>query len=322
MSRLHGAHSHFTHGAAAIGTEKSHHFDPASPSRGGAYCGDVSDCGDEEEPSSIVICFEGDHGDGIAFEEDDDVATCCICLERYEHHNPASHMRCGHHFHVPCLLGWQQRSMQCPLCQAPLDSTSSPQEVSRRRRMPSPALFPPQSGTYEDSGQRRSEALTTEAMEQIIHDLRLRTSPRELAAGDPTVPRVLLHLSIEAEMRRQRRERRKRRSRDLARLRRGEAGEAALPDQRRLGVTPPPPAGEWIEMVEVVTEMNDGDRVASVAPRRSRPRRQRQLPADEAADPIDAVIATAQRRQHPPAGIFARFFSCCTSTSAVTDVDE
>jgi hypothetical protein len=27
---------------------------------------------------------------------------------------------CGHRFHLPCLLAWEQRSRNCPVCEVPM----------------------------------------------------------------------------------------------------------------------------------------------------------------------------------------------------------
>lgn len=41
---------------------------------------------------------------------------CCICLEEYSAENPALYGACQHHFHLPCLMNWKQRSNVCPMC--------------------------------------------------------------------------------------------------------------------------------------------------------------------------------------------------------------
>ncbi|KAH9593018.1 zinc finger protein [Trypanosoma melophagium] len=44
--------------------------------------------------------------------------VCCICLEEYTGDNPALYGECKHHFHLPCLMNWKQRSNICPMCSA------------------------------------------------------------------------------------------------------------------------------------------------------------------------------------------------------------
>ncbi|KAG5501471.1 hypothetical protein JKF63_03300 [Porcisia hertigi] len=48
-----------------------------------------------------------------ASEEED---VCCICLEGYTNENPMFRGACQHHFHLPCLMEWKQRSNWCPMC--------------------------------------------------------------------------------------------------------------------------------------------------------------------------------------------------------------
>jgi hypothetical protein len=253
--------------------------------------GDVS--GDEEE--DIVIQF--DEGDG----EDAEGAHCCICLEPYRSHNPPAQMRCGHHFHVPCLLGWQQRSRLCPLCQAPLDSMGL---------SPVPAPPPQVVGTVGDKNARPPAGLTAETLDRIILHLRAasagqdrwRRSLAEAHAG-PAADRVRLHLSIEAEMRRERRQRR-RRSRERREARHGtdasspprppSAGASpSSPDLRRGDLSSSP---NRIEVVEVITEMNSAAEGGH--------RRKHRVPTEKPAE---------QPKPKPKPGLFSRIFGCCSS---------
>lgn len=78
-------------------------------------------------------------------EEEPDV--CCICLEEYSLDNPMFRGECRHHFHLPCLMEWKQRSNTCPMCCAetlhgvgdlptPLSKKPvDPAEAARRREM-------------------------------------------------------------------------------------------------------------------------------------------------------------------------------------------
>lgn len=53
--------------------------------------------------------------DGSIDQEDDQI--CPICLVEYTAENPRIDTQCGHHFHLPCLFEWEERSQQtCPVC--------------------------------------------------------------------------------------------------------------------------------------------------------------------------------------------------------------
>lgn len=262
---------------------------PSKPSDGlAAEGGDMS--GDDD--ADIVIHF--DEGDG----EDAEGANCCICLEPYQGHNPPAQMRCGHHFHVPCLLGWQQRSRLCPLCQAQLDSMGL---------SPVPAPPPQVADMPGDKSARPPAGLTAEALDRIIAQLRASSGGHagDAAHADPAAERVQLHLSIEAEMRRQRRQRR-RRSRERRDARHGTDAHSP-PRPPSVGASPSEPSDAHrtdesaspsrIEVVEVITEMN-------TAAERGH-RRKHRVPAER---PPEA------EQPKPKRGLFSRIFGCCSST--------
>jgi RING-H2 zinc finger domain len=48
---------------------------------------------------------------------------CPTCLEEYNDSNPKVSPRCGHAFHLQCVLAWAERSAskQCPVCSKDLD---------------------------------------------------------------------------------------------------------------------------------------------------------------------------------------------------------
>ncbi|CAG9464698.1 unnamed protein product [Pedinophyceae sp. YPF-701] len=46
----------------------------------------------------------------------DDDECCPTCLDPYDDSNPKMTTRCGHHFHLPCILEWRERSRACPVC--------------------------------------------------------------------------------------------------------------------------------------------------------------------------------------------------------------
>ncbi|EKF31995.1 hypothetical protein MOQ_004162 [Trypanosoma cruzi marinkellei] len=51
-----------------------------------------------------------------ATEKGEEEEICCICLEEYTEENPMLYGECKHHFHLPCLMNWKQRSNVCPMC--------------------------------------------------------------------------------------------------------------------------------------------------------------------------------------------------------------
>ncbi|KAI9092034.1 hypothetical protein K1719_027969 [Acacia pycnantha] len=46
----------------------------------------------------------------------DSSEECPTCLEYYTDENPKIETECSHHFHLPCILEWYQRSHECPSC--------------------------------------------------------------------------------------------------------------------------------------------------------------------------------------------------------------
>ncbi|XP_020261422.1 probable E3 ubiquitin-protein ligase RHB1A isoform X2 [Asparagus officinalis] len=61
----------------------------------------------EDEPSKLS------KSDGLATEEED---VCPTCLEEYDSENPRIITKCGHHFHLSCILEWMERSDTCAIC--------------------------------------------------------------------------------------------------------------------------------------------------------------------------------------------------------------
>ncbi|KAG5499269.1 hypothetical protein JIQ42_04083 [Leishmania sp. Namibia] len=68
----------------------------------------------ETKPASKPPVARSSCGDSIALSEEADM--CCICLEEYTNENPMFRGACQHHFHLPCLMEWKQRSTLCPMC--------------------------------------------------------------------------------------------------------------------------------------------------------------------------------------------------------------
>lgn len=50
----------------------------------------------------------------LSLLDDDDM--CPTCLEPYCEDNPKVVTKCGHHFHLPCIYEWMERSETCPMC--------------------------------------------------------------------------------------------------------------------------------------------------------------------------------------------------------------
>ncbi|GAB4823104.1 hypothetical protein N2152v2_010150 [Parachlorella kessleri] len=50
----------------------------------------------------------------LSLLDDDDI--CPTCLEPYTEENPKVLTKCGHHYHLPCIYEWLERSETCPMC--------------------------------------------------------------------------------------------------------------------------------------------------------------------------------------------------------------
>ena len=75
--------------------------------------------GSRRDESSVKEGFEG----GEDFD-----ACCPTCFEEYDPlENPRMTLKCGHHFHLACILEWQEylgahdRDDSCPVCDAPIE---------------------------------------------------------------------------------------------------------------------------------------------------------------------------------------------------------
>uniref|UniRef100_A0A1J3F4L9 RING-type E3 ubiquitin transferase n=1 Tax=Noccaea caerulescens TaxID=107243 RepID=A0A1J3F4L9_NOCCA len=44
------------------------------------------------------------------------IDECPICLEEYDIENPKLLTKCGHDYHLACILEWMERSEACPVC--------------------------------------------------------------------------------------------------------------------------------------------------------------------------------------------------------------
>ena len=50
------------------------------------------------------------------FDDDEQEECCCICLEPFDENNPAKLTKCGHEYHLQCIMQWYQRNSCCPMC--------------------------------------------------------------------------------------------------------------------------------------------------------------------------------------------------------------
>eukprot|EP00250_Pteridium_aquilinum_P002260 c12458_g1_i1 orf=238-933(+) len=56
----------------------------------------------------------------------DDEDVCPTCLDGYDPENPKIITKCGHHFHLACILEWMERNSRCPLCDREMIFNESP----------------------------------------------------------------------------------------------------------------------------------------------------------------------------------------------------
>ncbi|CAM45407.2 conserved hypothetical protein [Leishmania braziliensis MHOM/BR/75/M2904] len=111
----------------------------------------------------------------VAVSEEEDL--CCICLESYSDDNPMFHGACQHHFHLPCLMEWKQRSSLCPMCCAATLKGVGEFEVAHH------------SSAADSAGMARQQA-TTMRDAQVARSLQhkyLRAAQRR-GHGDPRFP--------------------------------------------------------------------------------------------------------------------------------------
>jgi len=56
--------------------------------------------------------------EGLIKQED---SNCAICLSDYEVGEELRFLRCGHHFHGPCIMQWLFQNKSCPFCKKDID---------------------------------------------------------------------------------------------------------------------------------------------------------------------------------------------------------
>ncbi|ESR58238.1 putative E3 ubiquitin-protein ligase RHB1A [Citrus sinensis] len=82
-----------------------------------ATCEVVEDADCKTQASSLIASprkSEVSQLNVFAASEEED--TCPICLEEYDTENPKLITKCEHHFHLSCILEWNERSESCPIC--------------------------------------------------------------------------------------------------------------------------------------------------------------------------------------------------------------
>jgi Ring finger domain len=88
-----------------------------------------------------TISEESNH-DVVLNIEDDSDDICVICLEDYDKGEPI-HFRCGHVFHIHCVLDWttslfrNNADISCPICRSIECRSNSPIYIQLRR-----AIYP------------------------------------------------------------------------------------------------------------------------------------------------------------------------------------
>lgn len=61
--------------------------------------------------------------------EDEQEDVCPTCLEIYQVDNPKIMSKCGHAFHLQCIVAWETRSASrfCPICAKVMDYVEAEQ---------------------------------------------------------------------------------------------------------------------------------------------------------------------------------------------------
>ncbi|KAK9135436.1 hypothetical protein Syun_014766 [Stephania yunnanensis] len=66
-------------------------------------------------------CTESMRGNSIVLPGPEEEDICSTCLDGYDMENPKILCKCKHHYHLPCILEWKERSNTCPICGKVLD---------------------------------------------------------------------------------------------------------------------------------------------------------------------------------------------------------
>ncbi|KAK6141034.1 hypothetical protein DH2020_025215 [Rehmannia glutinosa] len=81
-------------------------------------------------PKKVDIEFSKLNPVTVSTMDEEDV--CPTCLEEYDLENPKIMTKCNHHFHLSCILEWQERSDTCPICDQEMIYESLLRVPSRR----------------------------------------------------------------------------------------------------------------------------------------------------------------------------------------------
>ncbi|KAK9109654.1 hypothetical protein Sjap_017714 [Stephania japonica] len=75
----------------------------------------------EKEEMPNDICKESKRSNSIVLPAPEEEDICSTCLDGYDMENPKILTKCKHHYHLPCILEWKERSNTCPMCGKVLD---------------------------------------------------------------------------------------------------------------------------------------------------------------------------------------------------------
>lgn len=64
----------------------------------------------DPSPSTAgLLCSCPEAGKRWLPEEEEEEDCCCVCLETFTEDNPAKATKCGHQYHLQCIMQWYQR---------------------------------------------------------------------------------------------------------------------------------------------------------------------------------------------------------------------
>lgn len=63
-----------------------------------------------------------------ASDENQEDASCSICLEEYKNEEENGRLKCGHDYHLGCIKKWLSMKNACPICKAPAIADTSKEE--------------------------------------------------------------------------------------------------------------------------------------------------------------------------------------------------
>ncbi|RNF01428.1 putative E3 ubiquitin-protein ligase [Trypanosoma conorhini] len=203
---------------------------PASPAEGGDSIGS-GQCSYSTRNGSVAsfgnVCKEKELV--AAAEDSEEEELCCICLEGYTEENPVMYGECRHHFHVPCLMNWKQRSNVCPMCASETlkglaDDDDAPATVRAADEEIFAMLLQHQLGRYTFPGRRHRQR---GCVRPCGHELAPQDAERHAARRTNAPQRQQDRAAALEERQRPARDRRENGTRANAAARKGTRGEAA-----------------------------------------------------------------------------------------------